>query len=146
MRYLGEWLKFARITQGDLAKKLGVSGQAVSAWVTGRARIPKDALEAVRAMGYDGPDSQKDLAPEPEDAADLIDPRITPEHIAEGYQIFFEATQKAGIDLSVKDPMQVGLLIGVTSQEVARGLTEETRLMLIQRNVVLLGGARAKPL
>jgi hypothetical protein len=83
---------------------------------------------------------------DPEDATDLIDPRVTPEHIAEGYRIFFEATQKAGIDLSVKDPMQVGLLIGVTSQEVARGLTEETRMMLIQRNVVLLGGALAKPL
>ncbi len=62
-----------------------------------------------------------------------------PEHIQEAYKIVREALDIAKADISTMDQDQVGLVIGLAAEEVAKGNRAEARQTLLRRAEVLLG-------
>jgi transcriptional regulator with XRE-family HTH domain len=62
-----------------------------------------------------------------------------PEHVQEAYKIVREALDIAKADISTMDQDQVGLVIGLAAEEIARGNRAEARQTLLRRAEVLLG-------
>lgn len=52
-----------------------MSRQVVNNWVTGRAKIPQEALSTLQSLGYSGPSDQRDKDLKPVTAADLAELR-----------------------------------------------------------------------
>ena len=120
-----------------VADELGISKSTLSNWVNDRANWPSHIQTKITELtGYQWP----------EDATDLIDPRITPEQVGEAFTIVSDGLRAARIPLDAIPPMKLGLLAGLTAQELARGQTgEATKRMLVERAKILLAAYPINP-
>jgi hypothetical protein len=144
---LKQWLKFSRIEQDDLAKRWGENIKNLSAYVTGRVRMPDHLRTKFTELGYEGPwpkEEKEALGTEPEvltiseDGPVYTVTATLPEHVQEAYDILMAAVEASGADIKKLDRRRTGLVVGLIAAEVAKGAQGGTRQTLIRRAEVLL--------
>ncbi len=158
MSALRIWRKIAGKTQEQLAAELGENPKTYSAYERGASPIPPEIIAKLRDLGYEGPSDQhaastpaltrQDLEKallelrdyldnrvlRPREPADAKAPVILPEHVQEAWGVLAEAVDKSGADYRFMDRKALGLLVGLTAEEIARkGFSENTRARLLAR-------------
>ncbi len=135
---LKKWLKSSKIEQGDLADEWDENIKNLSAYVTGRLRMPDHLRTKFIMIGYQGPWPKEELEewkernvaahsvmeePSPSYSAGVT--MMLPAHVEQAYVILCEV-----LDLKKKTPADgdrkaVARILGKAARELGRGTPQE---------------------